>query len=130
MLSASSRCVLCLSVWSPFQRYRPHNGCVVSGVLFSAPPGANMKNSILEDSHMAGVVLRVACMRNASLKRCDLQGAVLAGTDLEVYIILTLKLMLLCACMEVFSNVDCCNLGVYLLLLVVEVAAGLLFKTK
>jgi uncharacterized protein YjbI with pentapeptide repeats len=33
---------------------------------------------------MAGVNLRVATLKNANLQNCDLRGAVLAGTDLEV----------------------------------------------
>jgi uncharacterized protein YjbI with pentapeptide repeats len=43
-----------------------------------------MKNVDLEGSHMAGVNLRVATLKNANLQNCDLRGAVLAGTDLEV----------------------------------------------
>lgn len=50
--------------------------------LFS--PGALMKNVDLEGSHMAGVNLRVATLKNANLQNCDLRGAVLAGSDLEV----------------------------------------------
>ena len=43
-----------------------------------------MKNVDLEGSHMAGVNLRVATLKNANLQNCDLRGAVLAGADLEV----------------------------------------------
>lgn len=46
--------------------------------------GALMKNVDLEGSHMAGVNLRVATLKNANLQNCDLRGAVLAGADLEV----------------------------------------------
>ena len=46
-----------------------------------------MKNVDLEGSHMAGVNLRVATLKNANLQNCDLRGAVLAGTDLEVRLI-------------------------------------------
>ena len=46
-----------------------------------------MKNVDLEGSHMAGVNLRVATLKNANLQNCDLRGAVLAGTDLEVRMI-------------------------------------------
>ena len=47
-----------------------------------------MKNVDLEGSHMAGVNLRVATLKNANLQNCDLRGAVLAGADLEVRSIL------------------------------------------
>ena len=33
---------------------------------------------------MAGVNLRVATLKNSNLRNCDLRGAILAGTDLEV----------------------------------------------
>lgn len=46
--------------------------------------GAQMKNVNLEGSHMAGVNLRVATLKNGNLQNCDLRGAVLAGADLEV----------------------------------------------
>ena len=36
---------------------------------------------------MSRVILRVACLKNASVKNCDLQSAVLAGADLEVKLI-------------------------------------------
>ena len=52
--------------------------------VFDFHSGANLKHAILEDSQMSGVDLRVACLRHASLRRCDLQDANLAGTDLEV----------------------------------------------
>lgn len=49
--------------------------------------GALMKNVDLASSHMAGVNLRVATLKNANLQNCDLRGAVLAGADLEVRLI-------------------------------------------
>lgn len=55
-----------------------------STCIFACPLGANLKNVNLDGSHMAGVNLRVATLKNANLQNCDLRGAVLAGADLEV----------------------------------------------
>ena len=40
---------------------------------------------------MAGVNLRVATLKNANLKNCDLRAAILAGADLEVIVFCDLK---------------------------------------
>lgn len=49
--------------------------------------GVNLKGANLEGSDMGSVNLRVATLKDAILKNCDLRMAVLAGADLEVFII-------------------------------------------
>lgn len=52
----------------------------------------------LEGSNMAGVNLRVATLKNANLQNCDLRAAVLAGADLEVNFINSLKFIFIAYC--------------------------------
>lgn len=48
-----------------------------------------MKCAVLEGSNMAGVNLRVGTIKYANLQNCTLRGAVLAGADLEVKLIIS-----------------------------------------
>lgn len=42
---------------------------------------------------MTGINLRVATLKNANLKNCDLRAAVLAGADLEVSVRLHIEIL-------------------------------------
>ncbi|EFN89168.1 BTB/POZ domain-containing protein KCTD9, partial [Harpegnathos saltator] len=70
--------------FEPLLNYFKHD----LGGLSANMEGINLKGADLEGSNMAAVNLRVVTLKNANLRNCDLRSAVLAGTDLEVPIIL------------------------------------------
>ena len=54
-------------------------------IFFSSNSGANLKGVLFDNSQMNGINLRLASLRGACLRSCNLRYAVMAGTDLEVY---------------------------------------------
>ena len=46
--------------------------------------GANLKGVICDNSQMNGVNFRLASLKGASFRSCNLRHAIMAGTDMEV----------------------------------------------
>lgn len=51
--------------------------------------GANLKGTIFDNSQMNGVNLRLASLKGACLRSCNLRYAIMAGTDMEVSLVAT-----------------------------------------
>ncbi len=54
--------------------------------------GANLKGALFDNSQMNGVNLRLASLKGACLRSCNLRYSVMAGTDLEVLCTCTLHM--------------------------------------
>lgn len=72
---ASGNTAFCLSTLCLF---------VVSYLSLYLSQGANLKSATFDNSQMSCVNLRLASLKGACLRSCNLRYAIMAGTDMEV----------------------------------------------